>query len=256
VSVIGRVGDDAFGRAFLDALDREGIDRRCVTVDPHEGTGVASIVVGPDGENAIIQAPRANRRLTGEHIAAGIDKADAVLATLETPFDVSVQAMRAAGNRRGSGARCEAIINIAPATSIPAEFSSGWGWIVANELEAATFLERTIEGEDDAIAAARDLAARHAGAVVTRGAEGAVAATAAGHVLVPAYCVNVVDTTGAGDAFCAALGVRLAERAELEDAVRFACAAGALACTKAGAEPSMPYRADVEALYERGARRR
>jgi ribokinase len=96
----------------------------------------------------------------------------------------------------------------------------------------------------------------HSLAAVTLGDGGSVAVDASGEHAVGAFAVDAVDTTGAGDAFCGALAVRLAEGAELDDAMRFANAAGALACTKHGAYPSMPYREDVEALLrEQGSSR-
>ena len=102
---------------------------------------------------------------------------------------------------------------------------------------------------DCAYAAAEALRERGpAVAVITLGALGAVAVADGVRIHVPAFAVNVVDTVGAGDAFCAALAVRHAEGTALADAVRFATAAGAVACTRPGAEPAMPRRLDVEAL--------
>jgi ribokinase len=178
------------------------------------------------------------------------------LATLETPLEVSVEPMRVVSDRsslKGDGAM---VLNVAPSTALPSDFGGSWDWIVANEIEVGALLGRSVCDEASALAAAHDVASRWGSAIVTLGPRGAVATTMRSHVAADAYDVDVVDTTGAGDAFCAAFGVRIAEGATLDDAVRFACAAGAIACTKEGAEPSMPYRADVEALYEWGVMRR
>ena len=269
VSAIGRVGNDEFGRAFLEALDREGIDHTCVRVDATTGTGIASIVVTPDGENAIIQAPQANRNVTIDDLFLGgththehpyegytaplvVEYADVVLATLETPLDVSRAAADFVARRHDVTNRGLLVLNVAPASALPADFSGYWGVVVANAIEAEAIAGIRVDGVDAALAMAQELRERLGTTVITLGALGAAASGGNSHVAAPPYSMPVVDTTGAGDAFCAALAVRTAEGADLSDAVRFACAAGALACTKHGAEPSMPYRDEVDALVARG----
>ena len=243
VSVIGCVGDDEFGAAFVAALDREGIEPRGVIVDAASGTGVASIVVDASGENAILQSPRANRRLTAERVrsaARAIDGASAALFQLE---------MDAGGCRefayiaRAQGARV--VFNAAPATGEGADLLPLADLLVVNQIEADSLLGNRAT---DAVTSAALLASPGRDIVLTVGARGAVAVIAGSTLEVPAFAVGVVDSVGAGDAFCAALTVRLAEGADAKEALRFASAAGALACTRAGAEPSMPQRAAVESL--------
>lgn len=246
VAVLGRVGNDEFGAAFLAALDREGIDRSQVVVDSREGTGVAAITVLPDGENAIIQAPRANLCLDAGDLSAAdrLTSADCVMATLETPAAVAEQAQALVrGNTRF-------MLNVAPATRLDRLRRDGWDVVTANTLEAEAFTGIRID-TPAAAAEAGALAVRRDGIraiAITLGADGAIVVSEGRREHVRGYAVHAVDTTGAGDAFCAGLALRLAEGAELVEAVRFGCAAGALACTRAGAEPSMPARADVEAL--------
>jgi ribokinase len=243
VAVIGCVGDDEFGAAFRAALEREDIDAGGVFVDSEAGTGVASIVVDATGENAILQSPRANRRLTAARVraaAASIDGASAALFQLE---------MDAGGCRefasiaRAHGARV--VFNAAPATGEGANLLDLADLVVVNEIEAAAILGDAPRDPGDITAR---LASPHRDAVITLGARGATAIFAGRPLSVDAYPVDVVDTVGAGDAFCAALTVRLAEGASPGDALRFASAAAALACTRHGAEPSMPHRAEVERL--------
>ena len=253
VAVAGRVGDDQFGRMFLDALDREGIDRRAVTIDHEIGTGVASIIVEGDGANAIVQAPRANRNTMSDdvtcHVPTLFDGVDVVMLQFETSPSAALQF---AVSGRAAGAIC--ILNAAPAAPLTDDLAASIDVIIANELEAAAMSGQPADSRATAISAAGALVGRGvAQVVITLGSEGAVAVHDGRSQHVPAIGVAVVDTVGAGDAFCAAFAVRTAEGANLDDALRFANAAGALACTKHGAEPSMPARAAVNALLTKGA---
>lgn len=249
VEVVGRVGDDAFGRQFLDALDAAGIGRDGVTIDPIDGTGIASIMIEPDGANTIIQAPRANRSLSPGDIgraAAAFDGADAAMLQLETSMPAAIAFSHAA---RAAGALV--LLNPAPAATAPDELLAAADVIVANEIEVETLTGAsagTIEAAQDA---ARALLTGHTrAAVVTLGAHGAIAVTDDARQHEPALEVEAVDTVGAGDAFCAALATRLARGAQLRDALAFAVAAGSLAATRHGAEPSMPFAHEVEAAMQ------
>lgn len=253
VGVVGRVGDDDFGRRFLDALDREAVDRSTVAVDAAAPTGVASIIVEGDGTNAIVQAPGANRRLTPQDVERGLARTgavDAALLQLETSDDAAI-AFAIAMRKRGA----IVVLNPAPAARVPQELLLTADVIVPNEIEARAITGSTATGTDAQFAMAEALRAQGARqCVITLGAAGAIAiGDDGGRIFVSAMAVDVVDTVGAGDAFCAGLAVRLAEGAALADAVSFANAAGALACTRAGAEPSMPHRDAVEALLARTA---
>jgi ribokinase len=251
VGVIGRVGDDEFGRRFLDALDQEGIDRRHVSIDHEIGTGVASIIVDESGENAIVQAPRANRRLSPAHISAALPAfthADCALLCLETSDDAAIAFARA-----GRAAGIRTILNPAPAAPVHEELLTLADVIVANELEAATLVGAAVRTTEDAVEAASLLQSKTgAHAIITLGAEGAVLAHDDATSHAPPHEVHAIDSVGAGDAFCAALAVALSEGVAIADAMAFANAAGALATTKHGAYPSMPYRNDVESLLAKG----
>ncbi len=258
VAVVGRVGDDAFGARFLAALDAEGIDRTAVSVDADAGTGVATVVVEPDGTNTIIQAPRANRALTA-HDAERFwqrtarrpvrGRAGTALLNLETSMPAAIAFARAA---RDAGARV--VLNPAPAVSrLPDELLALANVLVPNALEAQALTCVSVRTPLDALGAMMVLPRGPQALVVTLGERGAVAVAKDLRLHAPPPAVEVVDTVGAGDAFCAALAVRLGEGAGIEDAVRFANAAGALAATVAGAEPSMPRRRAVEALLASSA---
>ncbi len=250
VSIVGRVGADEFGRRFLDALDDERIDRHAVVVDAEAGTGVASIVVDGDGENAILQSPRANRALTPgdvERLPLPRDGGVAMLQ-LETSMPAAI-----AFARRARAAGLTTLLNPAPAAAVPDELLELADIVVPNLIEARTITGIDGATVDAAFAMAEELLRRGPRtAVVTLGGDGAVLVDGTAHLHVPAFSVPVTDTVGAGDAFCAAFAVALAEGRELADAASFACAAGALATTRHGAEPSLPCRREVESLIERG----
>jgi ribokinase len=251
VTMIGRLGTDSFAEPFLDTLATEGIGTRYVVRDPDEGTGVASPVVEADGSNSIVLVPRANMRLTPDDVdaaAPAIRAADALLFQLETPPDAS---LRAAELAREGGARV--IFNPAPAVPFPEGLWPLCNLLVPNEIEVAMLAGHPA---DDPTGAARVLLARGPQAVVvTLGDQGALLVTAAGEQRFAPHRVEVVDSVAAGDAFCGGLAVRLAEGAPLAEAVCFANAAGALAVTVAGAAPSMPRRAAVEALLSEATAR-
>jgi ribokinase len=251
VAMVGRLGTDPFAEPFVEMLSAEGIEARYVVRDSEEGTGVASPVVEAGGENSIVFVPRANRRLSPADIEAAapaIQASDAVLFQLETPADAS---LRAAEMARAVGALI--VFNPAPAIGIPEGLWRLCDVVVPNEVEVAMAAG---ERRDDPALAARRLLERGVGAVVvTLGEQGALLVTSESEQHFPAYVVEPVDSVAAGDAFCGALTVRLAEGAALSDAVSFANAAGALAVTVAGAAPSMPARTAVEALLSEATAR-
>lgn len=246
VRMCGCVGDDDFGQRALAALDAAGIDRRGMCMDREAGTGIAVPVIDAAGENSIVSVPRANLRLTPAQIeadAAAFAGLDALLLQLETPVSASIAAARLARER---GARV--LLNAAPPSEVPAALLALVDVIVVNEHEARALTGVAVTDTETAHQAAARLRARvGAAAVVTLGPLGAVADAEGGGWHSPGFAVEARDTTGAGDAFCAALGVRVAEGATLADALRWANAAGACAVTILGAEPSLPWRASVAA---------
>ncbi len=249
--LVGRVGDDDFGHNELAALRAEGVDTDAVGIDPEAQTGVAFIMVDDEGENTILVVIGANNRLLPEHVEAGLaphwDRLDAMLVNFEVPEATVAAAIRAA-HAHG----VPVVVDAGPPRPYGPDV---WGQatvISPNALEAATLVGHPVEDDAGAEAAARELLAAGPQAVVLkRGAAGALLATREGIERIPSFPVDVVDTTGAGDAFSGALVVAMAEGKPLPEAVRFANAAGALAVTRAGTMPAMPTRADVEAFLAR-----
>lgn len=239
VAFLGRVGDDDLGEPLMVALREKGVDVDLVQRVSGVSSGAAFITVTPDGENAITVAPGANRSLTPEDVdAAGdvIRASDVLVAQMEVPVEVVERAaeVAVAGETR-------MILNLAPPREVPPSLLENLDPLVVNEHEAAFLLGEKVAGVEGAHAAASKLLSLGPrSAVVTLGAAGAVFAAAddAGHL--PAPQVEVVDTTGAGDAFVGALAARLAAGDALENAVAYAVKAGAAAVRSEGAQGALP----------------
>jgi ribokinase len=223
-AMVGRIGDDDFGRRFLAQLEADGIDASGVGVDPDIGTGVGLPFVEDSGDNSIVVVPRANHALTAAQVrdaAALIEAAKVLLLQMELPLDATVEAAYLAKH-----AGVTVVLNPAPAVLPLDELAGLVDYITPNESEAQRL------GAID-------------GVVITTLGEGGV--DVAGE-RIDAHKVECVDTVGAGDAFCGAFAALLAEGASFVDAARFGNAAGALAVGIPGAEPSMPTRDAIERL--------
>jgi ribokinase len=254
VTMIGRVGDDAFGQRLRAGLQENGVNVDRVLTTSDCASSLAIVAVEDSGENAILVVPGANGRLTPADVLAARDilqGADVVLLQLEIPLETTIAAIKLA---RDCGV--PVILDPAPAPTLdddrPGMLTDLLQVEVAcpNEAEALALTNVRIETVADAEQAAcclRSLGPKYG--IVTLGARGAVLCEPDSRpLLIPAFDITAVDTTAAGDAFAAALAVRLAQHAAMSDAVRFACAAGALAASRAGAQPAMPSLQAVEAL--------
>jgi ribokinase len=247
VAFLGRVGDDEFGEPLVQALEEKGIDT--ILIKPASGTptGAAFITVTPDGENAITVAPGANRSLTPGDVEAAADEigeAGVFVAQMEVPVQAVLRAVEVAAEK---GTR--ALVNLAPTFEVPRELLEKLDPLVVNEHEAAFLLGREVEGVKGALSAAPELlTSGPRSAVITIGEDGAVLADGESVEHLPAPEVDVVDTTGAGDAFVGALATQIARGASLQEAVAYAVRAGAAAVTKEGAQGALPTPDVVEAL--------
>lgn len=241
----GCVGDDAFGEMQRRTLAADGIDLTHLKTHPTEPTGTAVILVGDEGQNSIIVTPSANYGILPEDIEAMapvFERADVVLMQLEIPLE-TVEATLDMARRTGT----LSILDAGPAQAVPDALVAKADVVSPNETEAEAMTGVAVRSVDDAREAAARL--REAGAaevVIKLGAMGALY-VGDDEVYMPAFTVDAVDTVAAGDAFTAALAFRW-NRVPREDALRFANAAGALAATKEGAQPSMPTVEAVEAF--------
>lgn len=251
--LVGAVGDDHFGREDLAALRREGVVVDGVTIDRETSTGAAVILIDATGENTILVIIGANERLTPGMVESALAPHWATLDALLVNFEVPQEAV-AAAVRGASGRGIPVLVDAGPPRTFPPEVWAAATVLSPNELEAATLTGRPMEDTAQAEAIARALLDAGPQAVVLkRGAAGALVATRDEVRHVPGFRVPVVDTTGAGDAFSAALLVAMAEGRDLMAAVRFASAAGALAVTRPGTLPAMPTRTEVEAFLAQRA---
>lgn len=223
VMLHARVGNDANAEEALAMLRADGVNLLDCSVDPEAPTGVALITVAPSGENQIVVAPGANRTLLPDLLE--VPWGDALICQLEVPVETISKAAQ-----EFEGLFC---INLAPAIDVPSEILKRADLIVVNDTEAAYYGD--LLNETDALVA------------VTHGAEGAHLRKN-GEEIARARppAIEAVDATGAGDTFTAALTVALVEKQVYQQALEFACAAGACAATKHGAQPSLPNRAEVE----------
>ena len=225
VILIACIGDDAAADEALVLLQEGGVDLSRVRRVPDAPTGTALIAVAPSGENHIVVAPGANRKLSPD--ALDLPVADALICQLEVPVDTVAKALQ-----EFDGFVC---VNLAPAMHIDVSVLQRADLIIVNEVEAAWY--------GDSLSAASGMIATTfgaAGAVLSKNGEDIARAK-------PPR-IEAVDTTAAGDTFTAALTVALVEGQGYEEALQFACAAGAAAATKLGAQPSLPARDEVLAF--------
>ncbi len=251
VSLLGAVGQDAFGRDRLSELAVERIDVSAVAVVAGKASGTASIWVEPGGENRILYVPGATGMVTER---AAIDLVErmrpaVVLTTLELPIAV----LTALYTR----ARALGITVVLNATPEPESGRTVLGLVdvlILNEPEAAALLGRDPGGDEGTGAAAGLLENGPKTVVVTMGAAGATLVDASGSETVTTPQVEVVDTTAAGDALCGAFAAELATGKTPIEALRYGVIAGSLAVTKDGAQPSIPTRAQIDARARRSAK--
>lgn len=242
VAMIGRIGADDAGARITAALEQAGIDSSNVTVDDVAPSGMAFITVDGTGENMIVVSPGANATLSIRDLERGADTitdARVLLLQLEVPLDV---VHHAAALCRGT-----VVLNPAPAADLSAGLLEAVDVLVPNRTELATLSGTEPAADFDAIASQLDALPVAAG-VVTLGADGALVRADGRTTLVPAPSVAAVDATAAGDAFCAGLADAIVDGADLVEATRWAVRVGAVTATRAGAQASLPTRAEVESL--------
>lgn len=251
VQFVGRVGQDAFGDRLAETLRANGIDTAHLYRDAEAGTGIANIYIDPEGDNSIVIVPQANAKLSRQDVLAAekvILEAKVVLLQMEVPDEAILAAAEL-----GQQANAMVILNPAPAPpsgKLPPGLLSYIDLIVPNQVEIELLTGIAAGDHLAAKAAAIDLQREGVSQViVTMGKKGALFVDADGtHHMVASFPVKAVDTTAAGDAFCGALAAALARDIPVHQAVRIGCAAGALAVTKCGAEPSLPTAAEIEKL--------
>jgi ribokinase len=244
-AMIGRVGDDALGRSLLQSLADAGVDASGVFVDAQTQSGMAAIAVDPQGNNHIIIVPGANSRVNRtdvDRLCNRLPTADALLLQLEIPLDTVISAAQSA-----VAAGVNVVLDPAPACELPEALLAATYIITPNQTEAEHLVGFPVENTDAAVRAGEVLLQRGVEiAVITLGAQGAIAVTADGVLFQPSFAVDVVDTVAAGDAFNAGLTSAWVEGQPFSKALRWASAVAALSASKSGAQPSLPTRQAVQ----------
>ncbi|MEQ9691026.1 MAG: ribokinase [Bauldia litoralis] len=248
-SLLAILGTDKLAGIATDLYAAEGVDTTLVTERSERPTGVGIIILNDKGENFIILDMGANELMDARSVDAGdarIATSDVVMAVLEVPVEAAARAMELG---RKHGART--ILNPAPAKPLPDAIFASVDYLTPNESELRILLGLSPDDPRSSRDLAQELRRRGVrNVVVTLGRTGALILTDDLDVTVPALTVDVVDTTGAGDAFNSGFAVALAEGRDIVDAVRFGVVCGGIACTRLGVVPSLPQRAHVDALYE------
>lgn len=247
VIFVSSVGVDSVGSKAIQQFVAEGIETRFMRQTDKENTGTAFIFVGDDGENSIAVAPGANDYLT----ASLIDEASTELATtafilmqLEIPFSTVKYVLQKAQQWQ-----IPVILNPSPARVLSDAVLAKVHTLILNETEAEIISGKKLSGPDSLEKITSKLISKGPEIVIiTLGSRGAYAASKNFNGLVPSYKVATVDTTGAGDVFCGAFTTAICRDLPLEEAIKFANAAGAIATTRLGAQPSVPHEDEIEKL--------
>ena len=244
VTFVARVGTDHFGDEAIKGYERDGIDVSYIMRDEEAPSGIAQIFVARDGENSIAVALGANENLSPQDVLAArdaIERADILLLQLEMPMETVEQTLTL-GRELG----IPTILNPAPARRVDAHILSRVSILTPNESETTALTGMPVGDIDSAAKAGRLLLDRGIQTVlITLGANGVLVAMKESMKHVPAFKVEAVDTTAAGDVFNGVLAVALGEGKSLHEAVQFASAASALSVTKLGAQPSIPTRDEI-----------
>jgi ribokinase len=249
VALVGQVGMDARGLSLLGQLQGEGVEILGVARDPGASTGVVLEMVDEEGRKQTLASPGANQRMRTADVVraeARISAARVLLVDLEVPLGVVSLAVHLA---RAAGARV--VLDPAPPRELPEDLLEAVHIIRPNAAEAEVLTGVEVSGRASARRAAQNLLRRGVGTAVVAAPGGSLVLSSEGELWLPDLPVERADTTGAGDAFCAALCVALAEGRPLMDAARFAHAASALATMRLGALGGLPTRDQVELFVAR-----
>ena len=249
VGMVAKVGSDLFGPATIKNFESQGIDATCVRIAEGVSSGVAPIFVDPSGQNRIIVVKGANDTLSPEDVDAAaplLRKADTIVLQFEVPLRTVYHTVRFA---RANGIRC--IVNPAPAQPVDLKELSAADYFIPNESEAEAITRMPVHSIDDAKKCAEFLLRQGMRRVIlTLGERGALVAGQDGIELIPAFKVQALDTTGAGDAFIGSFAVFLAEGLPEKEALQRANLYAALSTTKVGTQKSFSNRREFEKEWQ------
>jgi ribokinase len=249
VTFITCLGTDDYGDTMIRNFNADGIDTRFMFRDDHEKTGAALVMLDKSGNNYLMVAPGANYKLTPAHIDQAMDAllaSEVIVLQMEIPWETNEYIFNLAKKHRK-----KILFNLAPIRPFKPEVFRDTYILVVNETEAAGITGKPVETDQQISNAAKELLAMGPKIVIlTLGARGALVADGSREFLLPAFKVESIDTTAAGDVFCGSLAVALAEGKEIDEAVKFASSASAITVTRLGAQTSVPYREEIEGFLK------
>jgi ribokinase len=252
VKFVGRVGTDGFGEEVLQIVSEQNVDTSLVLKDPEHGTGIAVISVDENAENSIIIISGANFAMDDsdvERASQNMTDAKVLMLQLEVPLDACLKAAKAAKEKG-----VKVVFDPAPAIPLPEEAFKLMDFITPNETETEILTGIRPANQEDAAKAAKIFLEKGVGtAIIKLGAKGVYYESKEESGFIPPYKVDPIDTVAAGDAFNAGVAVAVSEGKPLAEAVRWGAAAGAIATTRKGALPAMPYREEAEKMMREQA---
>ncbi len=244
---IGCVGNDGFGKELFELLKKERIDTTNIRILEEESTGVASIQVDDQSRNTIVISPGANEKISPKQIdqaSKAIERGDFLICQLETNFDAVQQAIHIAHRHN-----TKIILNPAPFRDLPGELMQKIDFLIPNEIEASMLTGFEIKDLKTAESSAKHLLNRGVkNVLLTMGRQGVVVAESDQAFHEPAYTVQPLDTTAAGDTFVGAFAVNLLKGLCLRESVKRAQAAAAISVTRLGAQPSIPSAEEIDSF--------
>jgi ribokinase len=249
VAMVGKVGDDAFGRRCVSNLKSQSIWTTGIGTSEQRPTGCSTIAVDRAGENMVMTAPGANMEAASDQVPDEVfNGKNVILAQLECLNAESFSVMARAGAKGTT-----AILNASPAAPIPQEVLKSISYLIVNEIEAVQIAHALGIKDTDPRLMAPQIALLGGGltCIITMEARGSVAARGREVWAQEALPVEVVDTTGAGDAFCGIFAACLQMGKDWLTALRYASAGASLSCLGLGAQSGMPFLEDIEALLSR-----
>lgn len=250
VAFVNCVGEDAYTPQMVENYKNDGIDTKFVFKEKGIASGHALIMIGGEGMNYLSVAPGANYKLTPKKIDEAlpvIEEAAMIVMQYEIPEETIKYVIDLANKKN-----IPVLWNVAPARAFDFLYIPKVNILVLNEVEAGFLAEMPVENEADAERAADVLIQKGVEKVIiTLGSQGAFVVTNKEKVSVPAYKVEAVDTTAAGDTFCGSFAVAMVEEKSLKESLQFASAAAAISVTRMGAQPSAPTRKEIDEFLEK-----